>query len=249
MIAVAPSHCEIATKKGMGRLGHELVVVHFSHPHPLELTSLHQQPATTCAGCSRTLSDRAYSCKACGYALHVSCAQMPQRVRHPADASHSLTLLPSGGGSFSCNACGADGSAFFYHCGECDLNLHCSCAALPLSVVHAAHLHPLTLFFFPPYENRGFSCDVCGHPGSYQWVYSCAMCGFDAHVGCATAAEEEAQANHPWHGSEGGGSAPHLALQKMETGVGVRKIDKRKAKRLAKRIAITAGTSLICTIL
>ncbi|WOL16844.1 hypothetical protein Cni_G25632 [Canna indica] len=237
----------------MGRLGHELVISHFSHPHSLELTSLHHdhhhQPAAavaTCAGCALSISgdDFAYSCKPCGYTLHLACAQMPQRISHPADSVHRLTLL-AGNSSFSstCAACGGAvvGGAFFYHCRDCNLNLHCACAALPLSVAHGGHLHPLTLFFLPPYENKSFSCDVCEQPGSFQWVYGCAMCGFDAHVGCATARETAVQG----YADPATTTGLRMTLQKLESGLG----DKRRAKKVVKKVAVTVGASLLCTIL
>lgn len=61
-----------------------------------------------------------------------------------------------------------------------------------LSVHHYAHTHPLTLAFFPPYDNKGFCCDVCGSLGGNHWLYRCALCEFDVHLGCGARAEPEA---------------------------------------------------------
>ncbi|KAG6521670.1 uncharacterized protein LOC122050581 [Zingiber officinale] len=175
----------------MGRLGYDARVNHFSHPHPLELTSPDHRstaPPPTCAGCALPASAGAYySCKACAYALHVPCAQMPPRIRHPAHPHHSLTLLAAA--FFDCAACGQHGAAgFSYRCAPCGVDFHARCASMPLSVEHAAHDHPLTLVFSAPYEDGGgFSCDACGGVGGNHWLYRCAMCEFDAHVGCATA--------------------------------------------------------------
>ncbi|KAK1305422.1 hypothetical protein QJS10_CPB11g02212 [Acorus calamus] len=89
--------------------------------------------------------------------------------------------------TFRCDACGRQGDGFSYHCGVCGLDVHALCASMPLSVTHAAHAHPLGLEFFPPYNNKGFSCDVCRGTGSNHWLYRCAACEFDAHLSCATA--------------------------------------------------------------
>ncbi|KAJ8505235.1 hypothetical protein OPV22_006121 [Ensete ventricosum] len=185
----------------MGRLGYDPRINHFSHPHPLELASLQQSlTPPTCAGCTFRASGWAYSCKACNYTLHISCAEMPQRIRHPAHPQHSLTLLTVPTykeGSFNCDACGRDGAGFSYHCEPCGVDLHSMCASMPLSVSHGAHEHPLSLVFSVPYENNGFSCDLCGGMGSSHWLYRCAMCEFDAHIGCATAKMLQAQPSPP----------------------------------------------------
>lgn len=174
----------------MGRLGYDARVNHFSHPHPLELTSPDPRstaPPSSCAGCALPTSVGAYySCKTCAYALHVPCSQMPPRVRHPGHPHHSLTLLAAA--VFDCGACGQHGAAgFSYRCAPCGVDFHARCASMPLSVAHAAHDHPLTLVFSAPYDDGGFSCDACRGVGGDHWLYRCAMCEFDAHVGCATA--------------------------------------------------------------
>ncbi|WOL07242.1 hypothetical protein Cni_G15981 [Canna indica] len=178
----------------MGRLGYDPRINHFSHPHPLELISIEESPQVaalqTCAGCTFPASGWAYACHPCNYALHVSCAQMPQRIRHPSHPDHSLTLLPVPAykeDSFNCDACGRDGAGFSYHCDACGIDFHSLCASMPLSVSHAAHMHPLSLVFFVPYDDGGFSCDICAGVGANHWLYRCAMCEFDAHIGCATA--------------------------------------------------------------
>ncbi|CAA6655826.1 unnamed protein product [Spirodela intermedia] len=162
----------------MGRLEHEPVIQHVSHTHPLELS------------CVQRSGGWNYACKGCGFFLHISCAKMPRLIDHPSHPSHALVLLPAPAypeGSFNCDACGRSGKGFSYHCAHCHVDLHALCAAMPLFVAHQAHHHTLTLGFSPPYECRGFSCDICGHIGSDHWLYRCALCEFDAHLSCATA--------------------------------------------------------------
>ncbi|CAA7391194.1 unnamed protein product [Spirodela intermedia] len=172
----------------MGRLEHEPVIQHVSHTHPLELSCVQRAPA--CACCGVQSGGWNYACKGCGFFLHISCAKMPRLIEHPSHPSHALVLLPAPAypeGSFNCDACGRSGKGFSYHCAHCHVDLHALCAAMPLFVAHQAHHHPLTLGFSPPYECRGFSCDICGHIGSDHWLYRCALCEFDAHLSCATA--------------------------------------------------------------
>nr|DAD32459.1 TPA_asm: hypothetical protein HUJ06_011310 [Nelumbo nucifera] len=174
----------------MGKLCYDPYIQHFSHPHPLELSNLQQQHPNlaSCSGCKQSPSGWIYSCKACNYILHVSCAQMPQLIQHPADPTHALTLLSLPAypeGVFNCDACGHKGNGFSYHCGACSLDIHIFCATKPLSLSHHAHPHTLHLAFFPPYQNKGFSCDICKTMGSNHWLYRCSMCEFDAHLNCA----------------------------------------------------------------
>lgn len=184
----------------MGELDLDPVIHHFSHQHSLELFNLQQQQtpnsSVSCSGCkSGVLWGLIYSCKTCNYCLHISCSQMPRQITHPADRNHTLTLFTSPvypEGLFRCDACGRQGEGFCFHCKECQLDIHIRCAAMPLSVAHRAHYHPLTLSFRSPYKKNAFSCDICKGPGSNQWIYRCNSCSFDAHLDCIA---ENSQAN------------------------------------------------------
>ncbi|XP_077219624.1 protein VACUOLELESS GAMETOPHYTES-like [Tasmannia lanceolata] len=176
----------------MGKLSYEPQIQHFSHQHPLELTTLPHTQITSplCFGCNLKLSGWLYTCKPCNYYLHISCSQLPHLIQHPADPNHALSLLPYPAypeGYFNCDACGRRGDGFSYHCGRCNFDVHILCASMPLSINHQAHCHTLNLAFFPPYQNKGFSCDICKRLGSNHWLYRCETCEFDAHLGCATA--------------------------------------------------------------
>lgn len=176
----------------MGKIEAEAHISHFSHPHPLTLKSINSSPSNTtkCSACGKQASGLVYSCDSCTFSLHKICSQMPEKLNHRADPNHALTLLPSPAyptGSFHCNACGAVGGSFCYHCGECELDLHPACAFTRSSVEGGAHRHPLHLCFAPPYEDRAFVCDVCGGTGSDHWLYRCEECEFDAHLKCGKA--------------------------------------------------------------
>lgn len=192
----------------MGKLDHDTQILHFTHPHPLELnfndqnaqannisTGISNQVIAAymlCAGCklpANSCDDYIYSCNPCNFHIHLSCTKFPQLITHPCHASHPLTLLPVStypGGVFNCDACNRCGNGFSYHCKLCDYDLHIVCASKPLSVGHRLHNHPLMLTFKNPYETQGFSCDICSKIGAKQWLYRCGVCEFDAHLHCAT---------------------------------------------------------------
>ena len=118
-------------------------------------------------------------------------SRLPQQITHPFDQNHTLSLLPKPlypEGLFNCDACGKEGNSFSYHCGLCNIDLHTTCASMPLMLSHQSHYHQLNLTFSSPDDNKSFSCDICMEQlGVKQWRYRCSLCDFDAHLGCATA--------------------------------------------------------------
>lgn len=189
----------------MGKIEAEASIIHFSHPHPLNLVSIQSSTANkiTCSACTKEASGLVYICETCSYCLHKPCSNMPQSLRHLFDQKHALTLLLApaySGGAFQCNACGVLGTGYCYHCEECQLDLHPVCAFMRPSVKCGAHDdHPLKLCFEPPYENKAFICDVCGGSGSNHWLYRCDSCGFDAHLKCAKAPNVQPQSSSKIH--------------------------------------------------
>ncbi|CAK7331767.1 unnamed protein product [Dovyalis caffra] len=177
----------------------EPAIQHFSHPHPLQLSNYQPQQTlcpASCSGCKLKVSGWIYTCTQCNYFLHVSCSQMPQQITHPFHQYHVLSLLSTPiypGGLFNCYACGKQGNGFSYHCGNCNIDIHTTCATMPLLFTHQSHHHQLNLTFSVPYPNQSFSCDVCHNFGCKQWLYRCNLCGFDAHLDCATAQPTPAQ--------------------------------------------------------
>ncbi|XP_057497447.1 uncharacterized protein LOC130782189 [Actinidia eriantha] len=178
----------------MGKLNSQPdpTIHHFSHPHTLHLTN-HQPQQTlalaSCSSCKHTVSGCIYTCQSCNYFLHVKCAQMPQKIKHPFHQNHVLSLLPTPTYPevfFNCHACQKQGNGFSYHCKACKIDLHVLCASMPMTISHQFHQHQLDLVFSPPYHNKSFSCDICKSSGSNHWLYRCGLCGFDAHLTCAT---------------------------------------------------------------
>ncbi|KAE8710018.1 EARLY-PHYTOCHROME-RESPONSIVE1 family protein [Hibiscus syriacus] len=172
----------------MGKLSHELHIQHFSHPHPLELAlnpqTLNPSP---CSACKLQSSGWMYTCKPCNFTLHASCSQLPRLITHPCHPGHSLGLLPAPSypvGYFNCDGCGQRGYGFNYHCNQCEFDIHSLCASKPLAIRCGSHPCQLQLFFYPPYQTKGFSCDVCHQIGSNHWLYRCSICEFDVHMSC-----------------------------------------------------------------
>ncbi|GLJ39244.1 hypothetical protein SUGI_0800640 [Cryptomeria japonica] len=166
---------------------------HFSHPHILKLSTWNggaPGDQLNCKGCIKPIANGLiYSCKPCNFYLHLSCAQIPQQINHPAD-NHVLNLLSSpwaySEGPCLCDACGQEmKQGFSFHCSLCRLDLHPSCANLPMKFNHPHHPeHTLALCFVPPYPDKSFICDVCKQFGRGLWHYHCSECQYDSHVTC-----------------------------------------------------------------
>lgn len=170
----------------MERVKEKLNFPHFSHEHPLELTSSPLTQNKTCAGCNLTILSGKdyYGCRKCPFFLHQVCYNMPRKTRHPAHPSHCLNLQPSSSskGALNCKACGNHVAGFYYDCAECGLYYHSLCSILPFSIATSSHPHALKLLFFPPFD---LCCDICSEPGYDGWLYRCHICEFDAHLSCA----------------------------------------------------------------
>ncbi|WZY91053.1 hypothetical protein YC2023_047788 [Brassica napus] len=189
----------------MGRPKPEDSIRHFSHPHPLFNSSLNPQAnssSSSCVVCKlKLLNLPSYTCKPCNFHIHLKCSELPQKIRHPFDKNHLLSLISSPKyqeGTFRCDACGKNGDGFAYHCGDCGIDLHTVCANMPSRVTHQSHPHhQLYLTFSMPSPGgsgsgsrsaaaASFRCSVCQGLGSNSWLYSCKECGgFDAHLLCA----------------------------------------------------------------
>ncbi|KAF8087833.1 hypothetical protein N665_0565s0019 [Sinapis alba] len=187
----------------MGRPEPEDSIRHFSHPHPLFHSPLNpQNNSSSCVVCKlKLLNLPSYTCKPCNFHIHLKCSALPQKIRHPYDKNHLLSLISSPKyqeGRFRCDACGKNGDGFAYHCGDCGIDLHTVCANMPSRVTHQSHPHhqlSLTFSMLSPGGSgsgsrstavASFRCSVCQELGSNSWLYSCKECGgFDAHLLCA----------------------------------------------------------------
>lgn len=123
----------------MGRVREqEATLQHFSHAHPLQLCNLKPQDQAQCNGCKSPCTGLAYRCTPCNYSLHKACTRIPNQIHHPSHP-HPLALLPTPTyptGSFSCDACGKQGTGFSFHCAACEFDLHAPCASFPRTITH-----------------------------------------------------------------------------------------------------------------
>ncbi|KAF7804148.1 cysteine/histidine-rich C1 domain protein [Senna tora] len=182
----------------------DLDVFHFSHPHPLELTTSPTTPNTSCFGCNLNVpsANTYYACKSCKFCLHYSCYKLPILTHHPAHSTHDLVLLvippsssaPTKQVPHNCLACGHHVTAFCYHCAQCNIYFHTFCLALPFSISISHHPHNVKLEFSPPYD---FFCDLCKKPSYKGWLYRCSLCEFDIHLACAVQNLEPNSIRHP----------------------------------------------------
>ncbi|KAK1274478.1 hypothetical protein QJS04_geneDACA009826 [Acorus gramineus] len=191
------------------------VLNHFSHSHPMQLVNPPPPGATQilCNACKFPCEGGpAYRCSPCDYTLDKPCASYARVIRHPAHPDHPLTLSiePTAYSSFLCDGCHSQGLGSSYYCSLCDYVLHPNCASLSRTSRHPSHPHALTLTFVSPYGVMPFTCDVCrqiGIGGSVMWLYRCAPCGFDVHLGCAVVSDAQAPAQQ---------AAPsHMMLMQM----------------------------------
>ncbi|XP_047337327.1 uncharacterized protein LOC124941101 [Impatiens glandulifera] len=116
-----------------------------------------------------------------------------QEITHPSHPYHRLILTPTPAytsGQFICDSCNIHSTGYSYHCSTCNFDLCLQCVIKPLIKNHNLHPHQLHLTFAPPYISNTFSCDVCHHLGTSQWLYRCAPCQFDVHLDCPSATQQ-----------------------------------------------------------
>ncbi|XP_027176806.1 uncharacterized protein LOC113775946 [Coffea eugenioides] len=165
----------------------KLLIQHFSHEHLLERRLFPPEGNCICFGCKLQIlpGKHGYRCRKCPFYLHQVCYSMPQKIQHPVDPNHHLTLLamPSDfDKAIDCKACEQTIAGFYYNCATCGTFYHMLCLATPLSVKLPVHPHTLKLEFSPPYK---FQCDLCDMPSHRGWLYRCGFCEFDVHISCA----------------------------------------------------------------
>ncbi|PPR99480.1 hypothetical protein GOBAR_AA21204 [Gossypium barbadense] len=99
-----------------------------------------------CFGCWLPLGESRYFSVACGFNLHIKCAELPHEINHPFHKEHPL-VLQFNIKRFSCKICGETRHrGFLYCCSACSFALHIKCAQQPTKINHLSHRrHPLVL--------------------------------------------------------------------------------------------------------
>ncbi|XP_042003787.1 uncharacterized protein LOC121752757 [Salvia splendens] len=160
------------------------------HEHPLifhESEDVKQSYRRVCNACVQYVSPPFYSCSECpDFFLHGCCARLPELIRHPAHAEHSLVLhskAPKTG--FSCRGCHLRCNGFAYSCENCDdFTLDVVCSLINPAITHKPHKSTHILFM-----SRSMiideKCSCCASILN-GICYECSSCPiFKLHVRCA----------------------------------------------------------------
>ncbi|XP_059433309.1 uncharacterized protein LOC132166499 [Corylus avellana] len=170
---------------------------HFSdHQHLLSLSDKERDDYVLCDACDEYCVGPTYTCSSeyyCDFALHESCAKLPQELRKPLLHPHPLARVhpKSKYGKFECNACSKICRGFTFRCEKCDINFDLKCAFVgpvleereeAVAVgTFSHHQHPLVLFEKIPAHR--IKCRVCGKYCSDP-AYACFPCRFFLHPSC-----------------------------------------------------------------
>lgn len=152
-------------------------LIHFCHPHLLMLKCLDETPPP-CSG--HSLGSLPWM-----DINSMPSTELPDFINHPAHPSHNLVIRYSHFWTRFCNGCRLKIDGYFYHCDECDFDLHAGCASLPQLVTnHPSHPdQPLSLLQTPADASGTFHSNCCGILGNSS-SYHCHQCNFNVHVIC-----------------------------------------------------------------
>ncbi|XP_016715892.1 uncharacterized protein [Gossypium hirsutum] len=150
-----------------------------------------------CFGCWLPLGESRYFSVACGFNLHIKCAELPHEINHPFHKEHPL-VLQFNIKRFSCKICGETRHrGFLYCCSACTFALHIKCAEQPtlcnfflhkacaksprkkhLWTKHPGHQHPILYN-----RNQHGRCNGCGE--TWRSQFSCKHCHFNLDFDCS----------------------------------------------------------------
>ncbi|XP_021902865.1 uncharacterized protein LOC110818334 [Carica papaya] len=159
-----------------------------SHPiHPRRTLLLRfYEPGFECVLCTRYEGIMVYSCSLCDFSIDIRCAEILPSVIQSQIHQHPFNLLCKKI-SFSCDACGEDGSHSPYVCASCNLTVHYHCTSLPRTIRIIRHEHLLRhVYFLHESESEWSRCSICHQDlRTSSGCYHCAACDYAAHVHCA----------------------------------------------------------------
>ncbi|XVF65530.1 hypothetical protein PTKIN_Ptkin09bG0256500 [Pterospermum kingtungense] len=164
----------------------------FHRDHPLLLQKIPSDfPRHFCHFCDQTCQRFVYRCS-CGLYFHIKCALFTydivekklKELQHV--ALKDPLISPENNGEQlqklgKCFACWEPLANYTYFSLDCGLNLHKTCADLPLQVTDMCHKHPLALRF----HNEQPFCKICqGKIKPAGFIYCCSPCNFALHIEC-----------------------------------------------------------------
>ncbi|XP_017256005.1 uncharacterized protein LOC108225603 [Daucus carota subsp. sativus] len=171
------------------------MIKHEAHPH--QLTQLETPYYCRCKACGQEYNEHKHGCKNCDFYVCGSCIMQARTVEHrwdphPLQLIYDPSMVMDHEHEFNCELCSDDINTnyWFYHCSECDLSFHKSCATNNLNQLQFIHHHdhPLNLSCSLPNNYRGsyHLCDTCDTIlYMFQWICYCGKCNFFVHLSCA----------------------------------------------------------------
>ncbi|KAJ9548221.1 hypothetical protein OSB04_020764 [Centaurea solstitialis] len=143
-----------------------------------------------CDVCSFKCNGFVYSCVECHYHIDVSCAFIPEQIRHEAHPNHLLWRTCEPRYEQSCRSWFIDlgWNYFSFRCRDCDFILHVGCALfLSQTIRHRFDKHPLKLSYLPIENHRSlYFCEICERQfDPKRWFYHCYECLQSIYCACA----------------------------------------------------------------
>ncbi|KAL5562946.1 hypothetical protein UlMin_032693 [Ulmus minor] len=190
---------------------------HFSHPHALSLDESGGLvgECKMCHGSIRR-EEIVYYCWNCWlstqswYLIHKSCAELAQHINPSIHSPHQFTLvstrsLSNSNPCYYCDKPFETQHRLCYTCDHCSINMHVSCALIPLPSIASSsdhhqhvqflcHQKPMILTHSPHDNHR--QCLSCQSPWSSGSAYTCTTCHSFFHKSCA---ELPQKIQHPFH--------------------------------------------------
>lgn len=100
------------------------------HPHVLTMIQCHPRKTILCTCCNGEIRGHSwrYKCiqKSCAFDLHPLCTTLSWDPFCIFDKSHRLSLINQER-NFQCGRCGERGFSWFYHCKQCNVDIHLDC--------------------------------------------------------------------------------------------------------------------------
>ncbi|KAK5826512.1 hypothetical protein PVK06_021434 [Gossypium arboreum] len=152
---------------------------HFLHSPDSLILQFNSKPLP-CQMCKKTqVKGFVYRCSPCEVALHITCAELPTKIKHLCHRNHPL-FLKFDPESLPCQICQkTQDQGLVYCCSICKFKLHIDCASPPPIIKGEIHEHPFTLFW----KQVPFICDACGTTGNCA-SYTCYKCSLTIHEKC-----------------------------------------------------------------
>ncbi|XP_017256163.2 uncharacterized protein LOC108225734 [Daucus carota subsp. sativus] len=169
--------------------------------HEVHRHQLTQQICTRynwCKACGQLFMYILHGCENCDFYICGECSMKARTIEHrwdphPLHLIYDPSMVINHEHDFNCEFCSEDidTNYWFYHCGDCDLSFHTTCAnTSTLTHRQRIPLHPHHVTFSPTLpklyrDSPDVFCQFCSARGNIlQWVYYCTVCTYFCHFDC-----------------------------------------------------------------